>query len=45
MNDLYFPPTADWLALYPADGVLNNASNEGYPIDDDGDVFSTSSIF
>jgi len=33
MNKQYISPDAVALELYPADGVLNNASNEGYAVD------------
>ena len=33
MNKKYICPDTVALELYPADGVLNNASNEGYPVD------------
>lgn len=42
MSQLYISPKSERLVLYPADGLLNNASNEGYPVDDAGDVFESS---
>ena len=33
MKKKYFSPSSDSVEFYPADGVLNNASNEGYDVD------------
>ena len=44
MKKLYVPPAVEWLALFPTDGVLNNASNEGYPVDDGSDIFASATM-
>ena len=33
MKKPYLTPGSDTWEFFPADGILNNASNEGYPVD------------
>lgn len=37
----YHPPSAEVVEYYPSDGVLNNASNEGYSVDPFNPGFSS----